>query len=147
MTVAQWLIMLIPAGVFVATAFTLVLLGLLQYRLAARVPPQWRVAAVVLLIGVGALLSVALTTRSLDDSLLYAGRFVLYDDYANGFAASRWLSLLLLGAAVIEVIRGWVRQRYRSGLVSQCSASVSNCRSSSGVSVDQRASSSRNSAS
>ncbi len=108
---AQFLPLLLPAAIFVLIGVAVALLGLLQYRLAGRVSPQGRVAAALLVIGFGALLSVALTTRSLNFSSLEDSKVVLYDDYASGFAASRWLSLFLLGAAMIEIFRGGVRAR------------------------------------
>ena len=108
---AQFLPLLLPAAVFVLIGVAVALLGLLQYRLAGRVSAQGRVAAALLIIGLGALLSVALTTRSLNYSSLVDSKVVLYDDYASGFAASRWLSLFLLGAATVEIFRGGVRAR------------------------------------
>ena len=108
---AQFLPLLLPAAIFVLIGFAVALLGLLQYRLAGRVSAQGRVAAALLIIGLGALLSVALTTRSLNYSSLVDSKVVLYDDYASGFAASRWLSLFLLGAATVEIFRGGVRAR------------------------------------
>lgn len=95
----------------VGVAFGVAVLGFLQYRLAARVLPETRVMAAVLIIGIGALLSVVLTSRTLDETKISTGLIVTYDDYAGGFAASRWLSLLLIGASLIEIARGWVRGR------------------------------------
>ena len=106
---AQLLPLLLPAAIFVLVGVVVALLGLLQYRLAGRVSAQGRVAAALLIIGFGALLSIALTTRSLNYSHLGEGKVILYEDYASGFAASRWLSLFLLGAAMIEIFRGGVR--------------------------------------
>ena len=111
MTVAQFAGLLLPAASFIALALALVVVTLLQYRLTNRISPDARVATAMLMIGLGAVLSVALMTRSLDESSPDASRMVFYDDYASGFAASRWLTLFLLGAAVVEIIRGWVRAR------------------------------------
>ena len=111
---AQFLPLLLPAAIFVLIGVAVALLALLQYRLAGRVSAQGRVAAALLVIGLGALLSVALTTRSLNFSSLVDSKVVLYDDYASGFAASRWLSLFLLGAATVEIFRGGVRARAAS---------------------------------
>ena len=108
---ADLLPMLMPAAILIALSLGTSLLFLAQYRLAGRASPQARVATAVFIVGIGAVLSVALTTRSLDESVLAGGRTVLYEDYASGFAASRWLSMLLLGAAVVEIFRGWVRLR------------------------------------
>ena len=109
MTVAQFAGLLLPAAFLFALALALVVVTLLQYRLTDRTSPDARVAAAMIMIGLGAVLSVALMTRSLDESSPGASRMVFYDDYASGFAASRWLTLFLLGAAVVEIIRGWVR--------------------------------------
>lgn len=111
MTTAQIIGLLVPAAIFISAAFALVLLGLLQYRLASRVAAHTRVAVAILIIGFGSLLSVVLTTRSLNESSLNASGVVLYEDYADGFSASRWLSLFLLGAALIEIVRGCLRAR------------------------------------
>lgn len=111
----ELLIWLLPLAIFVPISIALALLGLLQYRLAGRVSSEARVAAAVLIVGIGTLLSVALTSRNLNETLLRGGEVVLYEDYANGFAASRWLSLFLLAAALVEIFRGWVRRRAAVG--------------------------------
>ena len=103
-----------PSFVLIAAAFAIALVGLLQYRLVARTSPQSRVAAALFIIGFGALLSVALTQRSLDESLTGHRGIPLYEDFASGFTASRWISLTLLGAALIEIIRGFLRKRVAS---------------------------------
>ncbi len=102
----------LPYLLTVAIAFGVAVAGFLQYRLAARVTPETRVVIAVLTIGFGALLSVALTSRTLDEAKIATGTLVITsDDFAGGFAASRWLSLLLIAASVIEMARGWVRAR------------------------------------
>jgi O-antigen ligase len=106
------LIFALPYLVMVAVALGVMLAGLLQYRLAARIPPEMRIVGVVLVIGVGALLSVALTSRTLNEAQIETGDLIVtYEDYAKGFAASRWLSLLLIGASLVEVVRGVIRAR------------------------------------
>jgi len=112
--VASFAILALPVALIVLAALALALGGLLQYRLAAWLAPETRVAAVLAIVGIGAILSVALTSRTLNEAQLSATEFVTWDDYAKGFAASRWLSLLLLGAAVVEAIRGWLRARAES---------------------------------
>ena len=107
----EFLIWLLPLAILVPISIAVALLGLLQYRLAGRVSSEVRVAAAVLVVGIGTLLSVALTSRNLNETLLRGGEVVLYEDYASGFAASRWLSLFLLAAALMEIFRGWVRTR------------------------------------
>ncbi len=101
----------LPSALLMLSALACSLAGLLLYRLVGLIAPARRVALVLAAIGLGALLSVALMTRSLDETLSDGGRMVLYEDYANGFAASRWFTVLLLGAAVVEIIRGWVLAR------------------------------------
>ncbi|MBC7938141.1 MAG: O-antigen ligase family protein, partial [Chitinophagaceae bacterium] len=105
----------LPYALMVAFAFGLAVAGFLQYRLVGRVTPEARLVAVVLTVGLGALLSVALTSRTLDEARIAAGEVITtYSDYASGFAASRWISLLLIAGAVIEIARGWVGARTTS---------------------------------
>lgn len=106
--VFAWLLLTV---VFVPLAMGIALLGLLQFRLAGRVSAEVRVVVAVVTMGLGAMLSVVLTSRNLNDAELHLGAVQLYEDYASGFAASRWLSLLLLGAAWVEIVRGWLRAR------------------------------------
>ena len=102
----------LPYLFMVAFAFGLAVASLLQYRLAGRITPEARIVCAVVTIGLGALLSVALTSRTLDEARIAAGDVVVtYGDYASGFAASRWLSLLLIVGALIEIVRGWVGAR------------------------------------
>jgi exopolysaccharide production protein ExoQ len=106
------LVFALPYLFMVALALGLALAGLLQYRLAGRITPEARVVAVVLIVGAGALLSVALTSRTLNEAHIESGELIVtYDDFAKGFAASRWLSLFLIGVSLIEVARGWIRAR------------------------------------
>lgn len=102
----------LPYAFMVAFAFGLAVAGFLQYRLAGRITPEARLVAVVVTVGLGALLSVALTSRTLDEARIAAGEVITtYSDYADGFAASRWISVLLIAGALIEIARGWVRAR------------------------------------
>lgn len=105
------LVYAVPYLFTVAIAFGVAMLAFLQYRLAARVAPEIRLVSVVLVMGIGALLSVVLTSRTLDETALAAGVIATYDDFAKGFAASRWLSLVLVATSLIEIVRGWVRAR------------------------------------
>ena len=105
----------IPSAMLMLAALAVALAGLLQYRLGGLISAEERVSVVMAIIGFGALLSVALTARSLNYSHLGEGKVILYEDYAGGFAASRWLSLFLLAAATVEIFRGWVRARAASG--------------------------------
>jgi exopolysaccharide production protein ExoQ len=105
------LVLVIGLTLLIAAAIAFALSGLLQYRIAGLLSADVRLITLLAIIGIGALLSVALTTRSLNESLPGVGDVVLYDDYASGFASSRWMSLFLLGAALIEIVRGWLRAR------------------------------------
>ena len=101
----------IPALLVIAFALGLAAAWVFQYRLTAGVAPEWRLAAVVAIVGVGALLSVALTSRDLDDAK--GGTLVTYDDLAGGFTASRWFSVFLVMASLLEVARGWLQDLAR----------------------------------
>ncbi len=92
-------------------ALAVALAGLLQYRLSALLTPETRVIVVLAIVAAGALLSIALTSRTLDAVQRELVNFIAYEDTASGFAASRWLSLVLVGAAVIETIRGTLAAR------------------------------------
>lgn len=99
------------AGILLA-GLAVALAALLQYRLAGALSPDVRVAITLVVVGAGAMLSVALDSRTLDDAQRVAtdfDAFDVYENYAKGFAASRWLSLLLLGASCVEIVRGYLR--------------------------------------
>ena len=108
---AALLVYAIPALFTIALALGLASAWVLQYRFTAGLAPEWRLAAVVLVVGIGALLSVALTSRNLDDA--QGGNLVTWDDLAGGFAASRWFSVFLVMASLIEVARGWLQDLAR----------------------------------
>ena len=101
----------LPGLIVVGFALGVTLLGLLQYRLGSKVSAEWRAGLMVVVVGIGAFLSVALTSRTLSETRIEEGVVVMYEDFADGFAASRWLSLLLLAASIIEVARGWAAAR------------------------------------
>ena len=109
---ATFLVTAIPVVLAIALALAFAVGCVLQYRLVAAVRPELRLVAVLLIVGLGALLSVALTTRELDDAK--ATGTVTFDDVAGGFAASRWFSLFLVVASLIEVARGWAEGRLRA---------------------------------
>ena len=100
-----------PYVVAVGVGCALPVLGMLQYRVAERVAPDLRLVAALAVVGAGALLSVMLTHRTLNEALLATEVRATYADYEEGFAASRWLTLLLLFAAFVEALRGWMRSR------------------------------------
>ncbi len=101
----------LPALIVIGVALLVALLGLLQYRLGGKVSAEWRAALMVGVVGIGALLSIALQSRTLSETRIEEGVVVMAEDFADGFAASRWLSLLLLAASVVEVARGWAAAR------------------------------------
>lgn len=109
---AALIVYAIPALLAILFALGLAMAWVLQYRLTAGVPPEWRIATILLVVGFGALLSVALTSRDLNET--QGGSLVLYDDLAGGFAASRWFSVFLVMASLIEVARGWLLDRDRA---------------------------------
>jgi exopolysaccharide production protein ExoQ len=96
----------IPAAIFVSFALVLTVLGLFQYRLAAQLSAELRIAVAVIIVGAGTLLSIALT----------GSEVLLYEDFASGFAASRWLTLLVLGASVVEIVRGVLKAMSRKAI-------------------------------
>ena len=83
----------------------------LDYRLAGRTPADLRVVVALAVVGVGALLTVLLTHRTLNEAQLGPILRPALADLEEGFAASRWLTLFLLGAAIVEIVRGWLRAR------------------------------------
>ena len=109
---AALLVYAIPALLAILFALGLATTWVLQYRLTARVPSEWRIAIILLVVGFGALLSVALTSRDLNET--QGGTLVIYDDLAGGFEASRWFSVFLVMVSLIEVARGWLQDRDRA---------------------------------
>ena len=83
----------------------------LQYRLARSVSSDARVIVLLVVIAAGALLTVALTPRNLDErDIATAGRLFL-TDFEDGFAASRYLNMFLVGTGFVEMVRGWINSR------------------------------------
>jgi exopolysaccharide production protein ExoQ len=109
-----FLIYLVPSLVTVGLAIAVALTGFLQYRLASKLAPDMRLVCVLLVVGAGALLSVLFTSRTLNETQLSAGMMVIQEDLAGGFAASRWLSLFLVSACAVELLRGWVSNHLSS---------------------------------
>ncbi len=110
---------MIPAPVYAAMPYVLaVLLALaipmgtvVQYRLARAVTPDTRIVVLLVLMALGAMVSVALTPRTLNErDLETAGRQIL-SDFDDGFAASRYLNVLIVGASFVELLRGWLNSR------------------------------------
>ena len=114
---AFFAILLVCVGLasVVLGAVGLSLIGLLQYRLAALLSSQARVNVVLLIVAAGALLSIGLSVRNLDDARRDAANFIRYEDLASAFTASRWLTLALVGVTLIEGIGGYLRAHGRPG--------------------------------
>lgn len=83
----------------------------LQYRITRAVAPDTRLMALMGVIALGALLTVALTPRSLDERDVAAVGKRLASDFEDGFAASRYLTLFVVGAGFVEMLRGWINSR------------------------------------
>lgn len=107
------LVLSVPYAAAIVAALILPGLGLLQYRWAGRWPDDLRVACLLVLLSAGALLSVAFVPRVLNERL-FKPEFVYASDAAAGFLASRIFSALIVGAALVELVRGW-REAARSG--------------------------------
>jgi O-Antigen ligase len=106
------LFLTLPFAIAMLVALLLPVLGLLQYRWVAQVSPDARVIILLLLMALGAILSIGFTNRSLDESHLLANSArEVHEDGAGGFAASRLFSAFLVGAGFIEIVRGWLNSR------------------------------------
>lgn len=110
---------MIPVQVYIALPYVLaVLLALaipmatvVQYRLVRSISPDIRIILLLVLIAFGAMISVALTPRTLNEiDIETAGRQLL-SDFDEGFAASRYLNALIVGAGFVELLRGWLNSR------------------------------------
>ncbi len=110
---------MIPAAVFVALPYLLAFLlalaipmgTVVQYRLVRTVSPDNRIIVLLVLIAVGAMVSVALTPRTLNERDLETAGRQLMSDFDEGFAASRYLNVLIVGAGFVELLRGWLTSR------------------------------------
>lgn len=110
---------MIPAEVYYAMPYVLAVLlaigipvgATLQYRLARSVSADTRIIALLVIVAFGAMITVALTPRTLNErEIALAGRR-LATDLADGFSASRYINLLLVGAGAVELLRGWLQSR------------------------------------
>ncbi len=110
---------MIPAAVFVALPYLLAFLlalaipmgTVVQYRLVRTVSPDNRIIVLLVLVAVGAMVSVALTPRTLNERDLETAGRQLMSDFDEGFAASRYLNVLIVGAGFVELLRGWLTSR------------------------------------
>ena len=113
---------MIPAFLFVVLPYVLAFLlalaipigAVLQYRLVRAVSPDMRIIVLLVLIAVGAMVSVGLTPRTLNERDLETAGRQLMSDFDEGFAASRYLNVLIVGAGFVELLRGWLTSRVRA---------------------------------
>ena len=113
---------MIPTALYIALPYVLVFLlalaipvgTVVQYRLVRKVAPDTRVTVLLVLIALGAMLSVALTPRTLNEVDLETAGRQLKSDFDEGFAASRYLNVLIVGAGFVELLRGWLNSRAQS---------------------------------
>jgi exopolysaccharide production protein ExoQ len=109
----------IPVEFYIVTPYVLAfLLGVglplgaaLQYRVARSVSSDTRIIVLLAVIAGGALLTVGLTPRNLNDLGLEKGSRLLLTDFDDGFAASRYLNVFIVGAGFVEMLRGWINSR------------------------------------
>ena len=110
---------MIPVQLYIALPYILaVLLALaipmatvVQYRLVRSISPDIRIILLLVLIAFGAMISVALTPRTLNESDLETAGRQLLSDFDEGFAASRYLNVLIVGTGFVELLRGWLNSR------------------------------------
>jgi exopolysaccharide production protein ExoQ len=109
----------IPVEVYIALPYVIAfslplvmaLLCVLQYKFGNYVSPDTRLKVAVFTITIGSILMVALTPRTLNENDLALEGRVFMSDYDDGFSASRYISIFLVGASFVELIRGWVASR------------------------------------
>jgi len=109
----------IPAWVFQAMPYVLAFLlavaiplcGTLQYRASRLISPDTRLIVLLSVIALGALLTVALTPRTLNEHDVAATGKQLLSEFGNGFVASRYLNIFLVGVGFVEMVRGWISSR------------------------------------
>lgn len=85
--------------------------GTFQYRAGRLVSPDMRLVVLLSVIAAGALLTVALTPRTLNEHDAAATGRQLVSELGDGFAASRYLNIFLVGAGFVELVRGWINSR------------------------------------
>ena len=92
-------------------AVAISLCGTLQYRANRLISPDKRLIVLLSVIATGALLTVALTPRTLNEHDVAATGKQLLSEFGDGFVASRYLNIFLIGVGFIEMIRGWISSR------------------------------------
>ena len=110
---------MIPAWVFQAMPYVLAILlavaislcGTLHYRAGRLFSPDMRLIVFLTVIATGALMTVALVPRTLNEHDAAATGQQLVSEFGSGFTASRYLSIFLVGAGFIEMVRGWIHSR------------------------------------
>ena len=101
----------IPYVVAFLFALAIPLCAILQYRAGRLVSPNMRLVVLLSLIAAGALLTVALTPRTLNERDVAATGQQLLSEFGDGFSVSRYLSIFLVGAGFVEMLRGWIKNR------------------------------------
>jgi len=104
------LIIGLPFLIAFLVALAIPALGITQFRIAERVLPDLRITLLLVLIALGAAATVLLAPRMLNETL-FKPTFVFASDFSDGNLASRMLSALLVGAAAVEIVRGWLASR------------------------------------
>lgn len=104
--IEELIFLVVPFAMAAALALILSALALTQYRVVEHIPADVRVLLLLLVVAAGALTTVAISPRVLNEKLLKP-EFVYASDSAAGFMTSRVLSALIVGAALVEIVRGW----------------------------------------
>lgn len=107
---ANWLWLLVPYLIAWGCAAALCVGAFMYFRLAGALRDDTRASIGLLLIAFGAMLTIGLYPRDLGLHTA-AGHRQMFDDYVGGIFASRALNALLVGTAIVEIARGWRRER------------------------------------
>lgn len=112
--IEELIFLVVPFAMAAVLALLLTALALTQYRVVSHIPADVRVLLLLVIVAAGALTTVAISPRVLNEKLLKP-EFIYASDSAAGFMTSRVLSALVVGAALVEIVRGWfeaVRRRW-----------------------------------
>lgn len=104
--IEELLFLFLPFVMAVVVALTVSVMALTHYRVVARIPSDVRIALLLAVLAAGAMTTVAIGPRMLNEKL-FKPEFVYASDSAAGFMTSRVLSALIVGAALVEIARGW----------------------------------------
>ena len=109
--ISALLFYVLPYVLAVLLALAIPTTAVLQYRLTSAVSADTRLILLLTLVALGAMLSVALTPRTLNEVDLETAGRRLMSDFDEGFAASRYINVLIVGVASVELVRGWLAHR------------------------------------